>query len=444
MLTDLYVTGFRSLKDFRLSIHPGLNVLIGPNGSGKTNILRFLEFLSHTLTNSLTEAVGLSGGSNAIFDRVTADESGNQYVHVILKGCTEVQSDFVWDNQLDGYHYWYRLELSISFNKKNSRLIYEKQKLQIILSKRKISNETASKRKRFDLEVDFAHGKIEKFFLTERLTKISLVPKIPFKNIISARSEIFSDRQICESFNSFGFPIKSLISDINTGQSYNIIPELARQSEDISREPKISPNGSGLAATINYLSKISDQNALGNEGYFYDENFSEEKLNYFERITRLVRLINDDIISVSSDADFAENRISIHAKLKGEGREIEIPMKFLSDGTVKWLALITAILNTRAIFAIEEPENFLHPKMQYELVELIRNKCSENKNISALLTSHSESLINNLEPHEIILTRYNNGYTEAFRLENADTIREEINRTGFGLGHYYISEILDA
>jgi AAA15 family ATPase/GTPase len=47
MLRRIQVTGFKSLDQFELGFSQGLNIIVGPNGSGKTNIINFLEFLSH-------------------------------------------------------------------------------------------------------------------------------------------------------------------------------------------------------------------------------------------------------------------------------------------------------------------------------------------------------------------------------------------------------------
>jgi recombinational DNA repair ATPase RecF len=48
MITKIQVNGFKSLSGFELKLKPGLNILVGPNGSGKTNIILFFEFLSQT------------------------------------------------------------------------------------------------------------------------------------------------------------------------------------------------------------------------------------------------------------------------------------------------------------------------------------------------------------------------------------------------------------
>ena len=70
MITRLKVDGFRSLSRFDMAINPGLNILVGPNGSGKTNIVSFLQFLSYLTTNQLSEAIAKAGGAGAVFQKI--------------------------------------------------------------------------------------------------------------------------------------------------------------------------------------------------------------------------------------------------------------------------------------------------------------------------------------------------------------------------------------
>ena len=46
MITSIEIDGFKTLRNFKMEFRPGLNVLAGVNGAGKTNILQALEFLS--------------------------------------------------------------------------------------------------------------------------------------------------------------------------------------------------------------------------------------------------------------------------------------------------------------------------------------------------------------------------------------------------------------
>jgi predicted ATPase len=64
-ILQLDIRGFRSLKD--VGWRPeGLNVIIGPNGTGKSNLLRFLELISIAAQGRLGKHVQSSGGMEPI------------------------------------------------------------------------------------------------------------------------------------------------------------------------------------------------------------------------------------------------------------------------------------------------------------------------------------------------------------------------------------------
>ena len=64
-IESVRIRGFRSLADVELSGLQNANVLIGANGSGKSNFIRFFEMLSWMLrSRRLAEFVGLQGGAD--------------------------------------------------------------------------------------------------------------------------------------------------------------------------------------------------------------------------------------------------------------------------------------------------------------------------------------------------------------------------------------------
>ncbi len=44
-ISHVHLKGYKSIIDTEVELHPGLNIIIGPNGSGKTNFLEFLLFM---------------------------------------------------------------------------------------------------------------------------------------------------------------------------------------------------------------------------------------------------------------------------------------------------------------------------------------------------------------------------------------------------------------
>lgn len=64
-LKRLKVKNYKSLKSFDITFG-NLNVLIGENASGKSNILDCLKFLSEAVEGNLREAVNKRGGYEKI------------------------------------------------------------------------------------------------------------------------------------------------------------------------------------------------------------------------------------------------------------------------------------------------------------------------------------------------------------------------------------------
>jgi len=67
-ISRLHIQGFRSLRDVTLEFGR-VNVLIGANGSGKSNLLSFLRLLPLLRTRSLQKFVANLGGANAVLYR---------------------------------------------------------------------------------------------------------------------------------------------------------------------------------------------------------------------------------------------------------------------------------------------------------------------------------------------------------------------------------------
>jgi len=65
----LRVEGYRSLVDIALPLHP-LNVMIGPNGSGKTSFLDIFQLLRDATQEKLSEALEKQGGLNAVLPHI--------------------------------------------------------------------------------------------------------------------------------------------------------------------------------------------------------------------------------------------------------------------------------------------------------------------------------------------------------------------------------------
>lgn len=67
-MDKIEIKGYKSFKELKLDLLP-INILIGANGSGKSNFLSFFEFLNRLYEQKLTEYVALNGGMDKYFFR---------------------------------------------------------------------------------------------------------------------------------------------------------------------------------------------------------------------------------------------------------------------------------------------------------------------------------------------------------------------------------------
>lgn len=100
--------------------------------------------------------------------------------------------------------------------------------------------------------------------------------------------------------------------------------------------------------------------------------------------------------------------------------------KFASDGTLKMLAYLVILYDPDPpqLIGIEEPENYLHPRLLPELTEECRKAASQSQ---VLATTHSPFFINELRPEELwVLYRDERGYTQARRTADMPRIKDFI------------------
>lgn len=90
------ISGYKSIKDERIELNP-INLLIGANGSGKSNFISFFTFLNRLYNKKLNDYIEISGGANKILhkgskitDRITLkvefDNKQNGYSATLVSG----------------------------------------------------------------------------------------------------------------------------------------------------------------------------------------------------------------------------------------------------------------------------------------------------------------------------------------------------------------------
>ena len=188
----------------------------------------------------------------------------------------------------------------------------------------------------------------------------------------------------------------------------------ARNKPEAGPQERLNKDGGNLPNVIQYLKEQHSERL--------EQIFSVLR----ERIPRLERVEAEPM---------ADGRLLL--QIKDAPFEQPILSKFASDGTMKMLAYLTVLYDPEPprFIGIEEPENFLHPRLLPELAEECRAAAERSQ---LLITSHSPFLLNAMRADEVrVLYRDDRGFTRAVRASDIEGI-PEFMRAGATLGHLWM------
>lgn len=190
--------------------------------------------------------------------------------------------------------------------------------------------------------------------------------------------------------------------------------------EDTRSQPEAGPQ--------ERLSKSGDN--LPNVIQFLAERHPDRLERIFEalqkRIPRLDRVIADPM---------PDGRLLL--QIKDAPFDQPILSRFASDGTLKMLSYMLVLFDPLPpqFIGIEEPENFLHPRLLPELAEECRRACEHSQ---LIVTTHSPFFLNGLKPKEVrILYRDESGYTQTQRASDVMGVQEFIE-AGASMGQLWL------
>ena len=265
-----------------------------------------------------------------------------------------------------------------------------------------------------------------------------------FKN--GKLDDFFGGHENFINFNGYKKDLRININSEHNNFSFHRFPyEVDSKSEIVAI---------GGARPFKPFKDIGPENSpLINEYEYFAENFSrifittkeekkinvksDGKLNFdcdnLEMV--LSRILNDTNISTEikewiglfrpgfEDIEVIPNKISESKNIQFYEKGYSKPFgkKLISDGTYNILCLLTAVYQSDKpqFLCIEEPENGLNPYVIKELVTFFREQCKE-KGHYIWLNTHSQTLVNQLLPEEIIVVNKEDGITKAKQFKGKD------------------------
>jgi len=212
------------------------------------------------------------------------------------------------------------------------------------------------------------------------------------------------------------FPARAVAAFVRGWGFFDPNPGTLRRTSVVGESPALGIYGQNLAARLHDL--------------------RETDRRRFERIHSATR----DILGVPEGIDFLtsddDDRVAL--LLTERGLQYRIYQAGCSNGTLRMLAIVTALLGTpeATLIGIEEPENYIHPGA---LAAFTEHVLGPNGQAQLVLTTHSPHLLDVLDmPEAVILVRRTvDDGTKAVREPDPGRVRDALEASGFGLGEWH-------
>ena len=177
--------------------------------------------------------------------------------------------------------------------------------------------------------------------------------------------------------------------------------EGARGQPEAGPHERLTRTGDNLANVIQYLS----------------ERHPERLERIFETLRRRVPRIERVVADTMQDG-------RLLLQIKDAPFDHPVLARFASDGTLKMLAYLVLLHDPEPppFIGIEEPENFLHPRLLHDVGEECRAASARTQ---LLVTTHSPHFLNAMRADEVrVLWRNQNGHAQTRRVDEFRGVSE--------------------
>ena len=376
-IESLRVENYRALRKVELDHLTPMTVLLGPNGSGKSTIFDVFNFLSECFEFGLRHAWDRRGRSKELKTRGTTGSVVFELKYREQPGTPVMTYHLAIDEGARGpevIEEW--LQWRRGQNGKPFRF------LEFSRGIGKVASGEAP---------DEQDRRVDKQLRSADLIAVNTLGQFSEHPRVAALREFITDWYV----------------------SYLSIDQTRSQPEAGPQE-RLSRGGENLPNVIQYL--------------------KEQHPDRLESIIDVLRQRVPRLERVEADS-MPDGRLLL--QIKDAPFEQPVLSKFASDGTLKMLAYLTVLHNPEPprFIGIEEPENFLHPRLLPELAEECRAAAERSQ---LLITTHSPFLLNAMQAREVrVLYRDEQGFTQAVRACDIPGVPEFV-RAGASLGHLWM------
>ena len=369
-LKSIRITGFRSIKDMTLELRP-LNVLIGANGAGKSNLIAFFKLVNELMAERLQHHIGATG-------RATA----NLHFGPKITPQLEAEMAFEVDNGTDTY----RMRL---FHAAGDALIFAEENLS------------------FHQKTGYPEPKVVSLGAGHQETRIG---NEAAKGEPAARTL----RYLLNHCRVYHFHDTSPTSGV-------------RQSCYVGDNRWLMPDAANLAAVL--LKLKSHKEVVHRRIVGTGQMVSSSENAVYRRIVGTIRQVApffDDFDLEPTDSP------DIILNWRHRGSDRVFGPHQLSDGTLRAICLITLLSQPKEdlpiLIVVDEPELGLHPYALNVIASLLREASCHTQ---VLVSTQSSTFLDSFEPEDIVVVERNDEATE-FRRPNTEKLEKWLHDYSLG------------
>jgi predicted ATPase len=353
MMTTLAISGYRSLRDIRVRLSR-LTIVTGANGSGKSSLYRALRLLADIAQGRITQSLAAEGGLQSTL------WAGPETLSRAMKAGTQEVQGLVRKNPISlklgfsGEDYGYAIDLGLP---------------------------SPGTGLHFDLDPVI---KTESLWTGERLGRANAFairrgPGVQIRNDEGEWRQVHTELDAFDSMMTQcsdpreAIELMVLRERMRDWRFYDHMrtdPDApARKPQVGTYTPVLASDGSDLAAAVQTIRMIGDGAQLRDA---------------------VADAFPGGSVTVSGRGAYFEIEMRQHGLLR--------PLKAseLSDGTLRYLLLVAALLSPRppALMILNEPETSLHPDLLPALARLI---VQASQHTQMIVVSHAQALVTALD-----------------------------------------------
>jgi len=371
MISKITLENFFSFKHLTtIALNSDINILVGINGSGKSNFLKAIHLLAESIAGNGFETVFLKEWSG-FHSVINFNQQEKDAIKLSFEFDKKVINNVM---QKGGYPFPNNPIYEISIVQAGTTSYYLTEKL--------YSQPIKPDEKDFIyMEMNNAQG----FISTQESGKVVYQKYPQEQSHISFKATELVLRQISDPDRFYPlFTLKRALEELLIYSYFDTsINSSIRQPANYGTETQLLSNGKNMMTILNHIK-------------------NNHPLNY-DKIEKAIRKINPYF----KDINFAILGAKLYLVLREEYLARSVSIEHISDGTLHYLLLLSVLFNPECgyLVCMDEPETSLHPDMINSIAEAIKQASNSTQ---LIIATHSPLLLNAFDIDDILIFEKNN------------------------------------